>query len=95
MARSPLPARTRGPAIPLASTAELALPARRTLVLRVALAVVLLVLVLLVVLGVLMRRREPDAAELERRRRSAEDRLRDAAGRRERREQRERDRADW
>jgi len=47
MARSPLPARTRGPAIPLASTAELARPARRTLVLRVALAVVLLVLVLL------------------------------------------------
>ena len=47
MARSPLPARTRGPAIPLASTAELAGPARRTLVLRVALAVVLLVLVLL------------------------------------------------
>ncbi len=47
MARSPLPARTRGPAIPLASTAELAGPARRTLVLRVALAVVLLVLALL------------------------------------------------
>jgi hypothetical protein len=47
MARSPLPARTRGPAIPLATTAELAGPARRTLVLRVALAVVLLVLVLL------------------------------------------------
>src|SRR4029077_8228943 len=47
MARSPLPARTRGPAIPLASTAELAGPARRTLVVRVALAVVLLTLALL------------------------------------------------
>ena len=47
MARSPLPARTRGPAIPLASTAELAGPARRTLVVRVALAVVLLILALL------------------------------------------------
>src|SRR4051795_13660387 len=47
MARSPLPARTRGPAIPLASTAELAGPARRTVVLRIALAVALLVLALL------------------------------------------------
>jgi hypothetical protein len=46
MARSRLPARTRGPAIPLATTAELAGPARRTLVLRVALAVALLGLAL-------------------------------------------------
>lgn len=50
-----------------------------------ALLVILLVLAVLAVVGWLMRRREPDAAELERRRRTAEDRLRDRAARHERR----------
>lgn len=47
--------------------------------------VVGLVVAALAVIGWLFVRREPDAAELERRRRTAEDRLRDRADRAERR----------
>ncbi|MDX6369659.1 MAG: von Willebrand factor type domain, partial [Gaiellaceae bacterium] len=46
MLRNWLSTRARGPAIPLATTADLAGPTRRTLVLRIALAVALVVLAL-------------------------------------------------
>lgn len=46
MLRNWLSTRARGPAIPLATTAHLAGPTRRTLILRIVLAVVLVVLAL-------------------------------------------------